>query len=307
MWGERQPTLLPMHHLTFWSICAIWGTAFYLMRVASYHFGPIGVGGWRLAGGALLLALLWQMRRRAWPLGRRDLPAVVLVAGCGYIWPFVMQPWLIGRNDNSSFFGMMVALVPLLTIIVSIPLLGIRPTRRQLVGVLGALALMVLLMREADVLEIPLGDVALAATVPLAYAISNTFVKRRFPAVSPIALVGTVAGLSAMAILPVSFATEPVRTEPTEGLLIAIAALAALGVLATGVAVSLFYRLIQQRGPLFAGMVTYVVPLIALGVGWLGDEPITPVQLIALLGILAFVALVQSDPRGTMGPPMRET
>ncbi len=298
---------LVMHHLMFWSICGIWGTAFYLMRLASAHFGPIGVGGWRLAGGAVVLALVWRMWGRPWPLGRADLPALGLVCVCGYMWPFVLQPYLIGRHDNSSFFGMMVCLVPLLTILVSVPLLGVWPTRRQLAGVLGALALMGLLVREAGAIAIPPGDVLLAATVPLAYAISNTYVKRRFPRVAPVALVGSVSALCAMVLVPASAALEPVHPQPLDGLAVAIGSLVVLGVIGTGLATAMFYRLIQHRGPLFAGMVTYIIPLVALAVGWLGREPITPMQFGALVGILGFVALVQSEPRPSAAPaPLRE-
>jgi drug/metabolite transporter (DMT)-like permease len=54
-------------------------------------------------------------------------------------------------------------------------------------------------------------------------------------------------------------------------------------------------RLVQDRGPLFAGMVTYVVPVIALFWGWQTGESITLVQVLAMMGVLAMVALVQSS------------
>ena len=46
-------------------------------------------------------------------------------------------------------------------------------------------------------------------------------------------------------------------------LYIIITIIAFLGIIGSGLAMWMFYKLIQLRGPLFAGMVTYVVPGIA--------------------------------------------
>src|SRR5690606_13084271 len=68
-----------------------------------------------------------------------------------------------------------------------------------------------------------------------------------------------------------------------------------LGPLGSGLCIVMLVRLVQDRGPLFAGMVTYVVPIIALFWGWQTGEPITLVQVLAMMGVLAMVALVQSS------------
>jgi drug/metabolite transporter (DMT)-like permease len=73
----------------------------------------------------------------------------------------------------------------------------------------------------------------------------------------------------------------------------AIASIAVLGILGTGFAVLLVIWLIVTKGPLFAGMVTYVVPTLALVWGALDGEVITSRQLAAMAGVLAMVALVQ--------------
>ena len=66
-----------------------------------------------------------------------------------------------------------------------------------------------------------------------------------------------------------------------------------LGVLATGLATLLFYRLIQERGPLFAGMVTYIIPVEAVMWGALDGEAVAGRQVVALGVVLVAVALVQ--------------
>ncbi len=73
-----------------------------------------------------------------------------------------------------------------------------------------------------------------------------------------------------------------------------------LGVLGTGLATYGFYRLIQRHGPLFAGMVTYLIPLGAVAWGWLDRERVTGLQVAALVGVLAMVLVVQY--RAAAGP-----
>ena len=53
------------------------------------------------------------------------------------------------------------------------------------------------------------------------------------------------------------------------------------------------FYLINNKGPLFAGMVTYVIPLGAIFWGMLDGEEITRTQLVAMTGLLFTVALVQ--------------
>jgi drug/metabolite transporter (DMT)-like permease len=56
----------------------------------------------------------------------------------------------------------------------------------------------------------------------------------------------------------------------------------------------MFLLMVQKKGPLFAGMVTYVIPVIAIIWGWLDSEYISPMQLAAMAGIILSVALAQS-------------
>jgi hypothetical protein len=55
----------------------------------------------------------------------------------------------------------------------------------------------------------------------------------------------------------------------------------------------LFNHLVVHEGPLFAGMVTYIVPLGAVAWSWVDSGHVTTLQLVALGGVLAMVALVQ--------------
>jgi drug/metabolite transporter (DMT)-like permease len=74
----------------------------------------------------------------------------------------------------------------------------------------------------------------------------------------------------------------------------AIAALLVLGVIGTGVAYVINYRIISDDGPILASTVTYLLPVVAVILGALVlDEPIT-IQLAAgVLIVLIGVALTR--------------
>lgn len=279
-------------YLYFIIICAIWGGSFILMKKASLAFGPISIGAGRVLGGALALALVFFLQRKPWPLTRKFWGPMSFVVLVGYIGPYTLQPYLVSHY-GSGFIGMMVSFVPLMTIIVSIPMLRVYPTARQVVGVLGGLACIGLVLSDGVERHIPFRDLAIAAAVPLAYAIVNTYIKRRFVGVSPLMISLGALALASSLLLPIAVALPSEQVKPGPHLGLAIGCVAVLGVLGTGVAIYMFYKLVQDHGPLFAGMVTYLVPVGAIVLGWLDDEKVTALQLTALGGIFAMVALVQ--------------
>ena len=296
-----------MHYLLFIFVCSMWGTNFLLMDKARGAFGPISIGAGRVFGGAIVLAIVWLAMRKKWPVKSRDFLPLLFIATVGMAWPFALQPHLIGMY-GSGFMGMMVALVPLLTVLVSVPILGEYPTMRQLFGVIGGLVCLALIMKDGMVTRdvTPLG-ICLVVTIPLNYAVCNTYIKRRFADVSPVVLTLNTLALAAIVLMPLAVTLETVKVD--EKFLLAAAAALTLTVLGTGVGALAFYKLLQDKGPLFAGMVTYIVPAIAISLGWLVNaEKVTVLQLSALAGVLLMVAVVQYQPAAakpaeTVTPP----
>ena len=71
----------------------------------------------------------------------------------------------------------------------------------------------------------------------------------------------------------------------------AVFASAGLGVVGSAIATALFYILVQRAGGLFASLVTYGIPFIALVWGFIDNEPITWIEIICLAIILFGVYL----------------
>ena len=289
-----------MAYLYFIFICLFFGTNFILMDRASGWFSPLEIGFGRVIGASVVLGLLWYFREPKKRLRQGTLRDILICGLIGNSYPYVAQPMLIGMGFGHSFFGMTIAFTPLLTILVSLPLLGIKPTMRQLIGVLFGLGFAVLLLWDGNDRGIYIPLLLVATTVPLCYALGNTWLRRTLHDQPSIPLTTVMLMLASISLLPIFaspaaqkfLALEPPTTR--ENFWASLGALVALSFLGTGACIGMFVRLIQMRGPLFAGMVTYVVPVLAMLWGQVDGEIITGRQIFAIAGILTMVAMVQT-------------
>ena len=288
-----------MPYVLFVLICAAWGVNFQLMKLARQVFAPAQVGTARVLGGLAALLLIWWWQRGQLGWRRQNISPLLLIVLIGYAWPYALQPYLVAKHGG-AFVGITVSFVPLLTVILSVPLMGIWPTRRQTLGVLGALCGMIALLSEGLQRSVPVRDMLLALTVPAGYAISNICIRRKLAHVPSLALSWQALLGAAFLLVPLSLQEpRPVASSQTQWT-ITIACLVMLGVVGTGLSNWMFNVLINTQGPLFAGMVTNLVPLWAVLLGWWDGEIVTFQQLLALVWILAMVTSVQY---GAAKPP----
>lgn len=296
------------YHLIFILVTSLWGSNFILMKKATQSFGPMMVGAGRIAGGVLfLLTVVLLLRQQAGGWRLLVEPArllkrwpMMVVVFLGFVFPFLIQPYLIHKHQDSAFFAMPIALVPLLTVLVSIPMLRVYPTWRQLAGVLGGLVCMGVLFGVGVERGVGWEDLLLVMSVPLGYAITNTTVKMKLSQVGAMPMGVVSMSVALMIVFPVSLAVDTAPTGPAADAAYSssLLALAWLGLLGTGLSTWLFWKLIQVHGPLYASMVSYLVPVGALMWGWVDGEPMSLQQVGAFAGIIAMVVLVQWQPRG---------
>lgn len=262
------------------------------MKKASLAFGPISIGALGTLGGAMILWAAFRFHKNPWELKISHIPAILTVALFGYVWPFSLQPFLIEKTGH-GFIGMMVSFVPLLTILVSIPILKVFPSRLQVVSVVAGIFCIGLIMADGVDRNVSFSSLCLAITVPLFYAVANSIIRKCFQKIPVFQLVAVLMSVSGIMLMPFALAFEEITID--ENFQLALWSMAILAIIARGFATLLFYTLIKEKGPLFAGLVTYVVPVIALLWSWLDREQITLKQSFALGGILLIVVVVQRD------------
>lgn len=292
-----------MAYFAFLFVCLCWGSTFILMERVSHALGPVEIGITRLLSAAVALGVIWWWKREELRLDRKYIPPILFSALVANVAPYVTQPYVLAQGYGHSFFGVVVAAIPLLTILFSIPMLGVLPTPRQLLGVVGGLVCLWFVIDDGFDRGMSWQIMALAAVVPITGSFNNTFVKLKLSGAPSLPVTAVMLGSAGLMLIPLEFCRPaisaldlggPTNPQFTPQLLLW---LAILGVVTTGLSTVAFFYMVFHRGPLFAGMTSYVVPLLAMGWGLFDHEQISTQQLAAMAGVFVMVGLVQSGSR----------
>lgn len=266
---------------------AIWGASFLFMRVSANDFGPVPLVEVRLALGSLvLLPFLWRARdrfpARLWP----KLAAIGLVNSA---LPFILFAWAAQRAP-AGIGAIANAMTVLFTALVGVLFFGERIGGRRATALLVGFAGVVVLA-SGKVAGMSVGWAAAAgATASLLYGFGINLVRRHLTGLPPAAVASATLGAAALLTLPFAVWTWPAQAIPAVSWLSA----AMLGVLCTGAAFVMYYRLIARVGASRASTVTYLVPLFGVAwAWWLLGEPLTWPMAVAGALILGSVAFSQ--------------
>jgi drug/metabolite transporter (DMT)-like permease len=193
---------------------------------------------------------------------------------------------------DSALAGILNALTPLFTLVVGAFFFHNAVPARKWFGVLLGFAGMILLMLSGGQ-AIGWGYIGFAAYILLAtllYGVNVNLVNRYLHDVASLHIATVAFAFLLIPALGVlwynGFFTE-IGQAPGWGK--AVAASSVLGILGTALASVLFYILLKKAGPVFASMVTYGIPFVAIGWGLSAGESITTMQVACLLVILAGV------------------
>jgi len=266
----------------------IWGSSFLFQRIIVPVVGAGVTAAGRLVLAALVLAAILAVSRRSldWRRRWRDYFSVGLV-GAGL--PFICFAFA-AHYLPAGYSAVLNSTVPLFTVLIGW-IAGTRPSASKLAGVSVGVLGVVTLARFGSVDLNWMTATAFAATLAASvlYAFNARMVKERFAGADPLVVAtGSMIGAS-LPLLPWGAWSLPAQW-PAPGVLLS---LLALGVICTGVAYALFYRLIQEAGSERAVTVTFLVPIFAQiwGALFIG-EPITWASAGGCVLVLLAVALI---------------
>ncbi|QRN97135.1 EamA family transporter [Archangium violaceum] len=269
---------------------AIWGASFMFMRIAARDFGALPLVELRLALGALvLMPFLWRARSAFSP---KLWPKLALIGAINSAVPFALFAWAAQRAP-AGIGAITNSMAVLFTALVAFLFYGERIGKRRAVALFAGFAGVVVLA-SGKVGGASIGwAVAAGTTAAFLYGIGANMVRRHLTGLPAGAVAAATLSCAALLMLPFAVATWPSHPIPVVSWLSA----AALGVICSGIAYTLYYRLIQRVGAARAVTVTYLVPLFGVAWGWLMlGEPLTGTLLISGSLILGSVALSQRKP-----------
>lgn len=268
----------------------VWGSSFILIKRGLVGLSAVQVGAFRIIFAALFL-LTFCFRSLA-RITRQQWKFVALTSFFGTFTPAFL--FAIAETEvDSSIVAIMNSLTPLNTLVLGAILFGIQFQRRQVWGVfIGLIGCLLLVLSGASAHP---GQnyyyVGLVVIATICYATNVNLIKRYLPDLNSVSITtGNFAVLliPALIILGSTDISQKLSFVETQ---YSIFFVMILGVVGTGIANILFFKLIQISSPVFATSVTYLIPIVAFFWGLLDNEMLTPIQFFGAFIILIGVYL----------------
>ncbi len=274
-------------------LASIWGASFMFMRVGSPEFGPVLFTAIRTAIAAIFLFSCLVLYKQTNALNGRW-RQIFIVGALNTAIPFVLFGYAT-LTLTAGTTSVLNATTPMFGALVAYFWLKDKLTFSATIGLLiGFFGVYLLVSENLHFTSTETqGNNALLPTLAamlaaLCYGISANYTKKHFTGIKPLALAAGSQISATLMLLPVSLFFIPENVPSNNAIWSALL----IGIICTGIAYILFFRLIAQLGPAKAISVTYLIP--AFGILWgalfLG-ETISLTMLIGGIVILLGVAL----------------
>jgi drug/metabolite transporter (DMT)-like permease len=289
--------IFPIKWVLLTILAIVWGSSFILMKRGLTVFRPDQLAAIRMSVACFAtFPFIWK-RLGTIPKQKLKYLSIVGIFGSG-IPAFLFAT--AQTRINSSLAGMLNGLTPVFTMLVGSLFFHSKFTSRQIIGVfiglLGASGL--ILLRSDGGLSADFGYAILIVIATLCYGISVNTIKTFLSNIDSITISG--AGLLFVGIPYVIylFSTDFVsRFEAYPKAWEAFGYIATLSLFGTALSGVLYFQLVKISSPLFASVVTYFIPIVALIWGIADGEKLNPFHLLAMVAILGGVTLISTRPK----------
>lgn len=277
------------------SLAAIWGGSFLFMRVISPQLGPLATAALRVLLGGLSL-LVWFRVIGFDPEWRKHARHYVVVGIGNSSVPFSLYAFA-ALHVPAGYSAILNSTAPLFGAMFAALWLGEPLTPRRIAGlVLGVGGVTLVAWRGAgDFTPLVLISALACVMAAMCYGLTGIYLRKFTRGVPPLGIAGCSQIFAALPLLP-GFAFVPAGFDPSPAL---IASVLGLGLLCSGVAYPIYFRLMADLGPTRTLTVTFLIPVFGVAWGWLLlREPVTPLM-------LAGGGLIVSGTLLTVAPSLR--
>ena len=267
-------------------LALVWGSSFILIKKGLIGLTALQLGSLRIIFAAVFLVLIGFKSLSKIPIHKWKYIALTSLFGT-FIPAYLFA--IAQTEIDSSVSSILNSLTPLNTLILGALVFGLQFKRNQIFGILiGLIGSSLLILNGA--IHHPEQNYYYAILVLIAsicYAVNVNLIKKYLHDLSPLSITTgnfMVLFFPAFIILFFSGFFEVVHDVKVQESVLFIMI---LGVVGTGIANILFFKLIQMSSPVFATSVTYLIPVVAFCWGLLDNEMLTPVQFFG-----AFIVLI---------------
>jgi drug/metabolite transporter (DMT)-like permease len=261
--------------LIFLALGFMWGSSYLFIKLAVDSFGTFTLISLRLLIGGALLWVVLRLSRTPLPRDRRAYGHLLVMAVINISIPFVLITWA-EQSVDSALAAILNSTVPLMVIVIAPAFLPDEPIRiNGLAGLAIGFAGVVLIVSPglaAATGTIP-GQIALLGS-SLSYGIGNVYARRNvrglhplIPAVMQVTFALVIVGTLAL-VLERPWETAHLNAQ-------AVFSVVWLGILGSGFAYLAYFRLLSRLGATRTSLVSYLLPVVGIVLGFLvRHEPI---------------------------------
>lgn len=275
--------------LIFIVLSLIWGSSFILMKLGLRQLSSYQVAALRIvSSGVILLPITVKYIGR---IPAKKLLLVFLSGTLGSLLPAFLF-CLAEEKIDSALAGTLNALTPVFVIITGVIFFNTKIAPNKITGILIAFTGCILLLFSKSLLQINphFSSLLLVILATILYGFNVNMVSKNLLHIPSMQIAAVALSLNALPALMVLILTGYFSMPLySNAILKATGASVLLGLLGTAIATIIFYVLVKRAGIIFASMVTYGIPFVAIGWGIFYGEIFGWQQFFCLIIILAGV------------------
>lgn len=262
-----------------------------MMHLSAYQVASLRI----ISSGLILLPIAYKSYRQ---IPANKILFTFLSGTLGSLLPAYLFCIAEERID-SALAGVLNSLTPIFVIIVGAIFFQNKTSFNKVLGILIAFAGTILLfLSQPDFSAHSNGmDVILIVIATIMYGININMVRRHLNEIPSLQIASLALSLNAIPALIVLYFTGYFKYDLMDhGILFSTGYSCILGICGTAIASVMFYMLIKRSGTVFSSMVTYAIPIVAIGWGIVYGEKIGWKQIGSLVIILAGVYVANRKP-----------
>ena len=282
-------------------LSAIWGSAFFAIKVGLNSFSPIGVASLRLIIASIFLLFLFYLQKKIIIFTKEVLLLLVVIGIIGNFIPFYLISWA-EQFIPSSTAGMLMAIGPIITLVMSHFLtksekFSLMKFISISIGLLGVFFIFNLNSFDNLLISNPIDIIAklLVIIAAFGYMLSNIIAYEKLNHIDSFSITTFATTFGAIFSLPFFIFDITFNNFDYDFNYNSAYAIIYLGIFPTAIAFQFRYYITKTSGPVFLSYVAYLIPAFAVIWGYiLLSEKIGLNSLIGIILILFGVYLGQN-------------
>jgi drug/metabolite transporter (DMT)-like permease len=267
----------------------VWGSSFLLMKLGLKGVNPVQMGSLRILFAAAFLVVVGFKHIAKIPLHKWKY--IALTSMFGTFLPVYLFATALSKIDG-SVSSILNSLTPLFALLFGILFFKVDVQRRQIFGVIIGFvgSVLLILFGEGENTTENYYYALLIVLASVFYGINVNLIKKYLSDLKPLTISTGNFLIMLFPALVVLYFSDFFEIANDTRVITSLGYIAILGIVGTGFSNILFFKLIQISSPVFASSVTYLIPIVAILLGYfVMDETLSIIQgigaLVVLLGV----------------------